>query len=105
MESNNIAELLQAEKKAESLRGKSAEEMAARIQKARREADALILNEEQQSREVAKRILEESSNNAKKEALVLRAKGQKDVTELRSAAEGNKQKAVLVLMGNLDKAI
>ncbi len=105
MENNQLAELLQAEKKAESLRVKSKEDSMHRIEKAHKDAESLFKKAEQDSKDEAKDILENSKKNSQKDALEIRSKGQAAVLALRNTGEKNTQKAVTVLMDALDSSI
>lgn len=105
MENNQLAELLTAEKKAETLRVKSKEESTMRIEKAHNDAESLLKKTEQGSKDEARNILENSKKNSQKEALEIRSKGQAAVLALRSTGEKNTQKAVTVLMDALDSSI
>jgi vacuolar-type H+-ATPase subunit H len=105
MENNQLAELLQAEKKAETLRARSKEDSLARVEKAHKDAESLLKRTEQEARSESKEILEHSKKNSQKEALEIRSKGQAAVVALRNGGEKNTQKAVTVLMDALDSAI
>ena len=105
MENNQLAELLEAEKKAETMRVRSREDSTLRIEKAHKDAELLLKKAEQSAKDEAREILENSKKNSQKEALEIRTKGQAAVLTLRGTGEKNTQKAVALLMEALDSSI
>jgi vacuolar-type H+-ATPase subunit H len=105
METHPIAELLQAEKKAEQIKAKAHEEAQEKIERAKRDAENLLKKEEQQGRNESKELLEEALKAAQKEASYIRAKGQEQVLALKESSHKRMNKASTLLLDKLDKAI